>query len=562
VNPAPPTPGRSSRIIPTLLALLALTTLVEIGLRVAKWPPADGALEFVDQRWRDRSQFVPDLARFWRLAPGPGVGPQGLRGADHDAEKLDRHLRVAVVGSSLAYGEGATDDDSVAGRIERLLQREVPAAKVEVQRLGVPGYSSHQAVRLWQEHGPRFAPDLVVLCCDLTVDAEPAVHLSDSELSAHLAKPERLQLARAWQEWRRPKLSPAQLAELRDSRDATHKPRVPLAETRRNVEWLIDQARQIGAEVYVCIPPIALTTEAKRPAVREYAKAVSAAATARDCILLDFDETIRAYARTLADLPPCGEVGTAHGFLRDDVLSRPSLTLVAEMIAARMRTNPRFDALSKRAAEGVRVDAVEPSSAKSLAAGEITVRGQGFTAATRVWLGERSATAVAVVDANTLRVGLPTDLLPGRHPIWVSTRAGAAVGAAELAIAGPTLTAKSATDFSGLRLELQGAAPAGARVQVFAAPAATTKAVETPAGPFWLRFETRLARWVHAPFCFESLDLPSFAAVAAADGTWQVSGRYAPEDNQAIAALQAVIWLPGEPRRGVVTELLLHQLAR
>lgn len=539
------------RLVILAIALLALLTVAELVVRVAGWTQGDAQVEPTLRTLIDGQRLVRDPVLVWRMNPaGPTpLDPLGLPSRALDAHKTDRHLRVALVGGSLVSGFAGSDDDSVAARLERQVQRELPGARVEVAQVAAPFYSSHQSARLLQRCLPALAADLVVICFDASADATPATFASDAETTAALSHPPRLHLQRAWQTWRR------------SSATATSaKTRVPLDDAKRNLEMMIDAARRAGAEVWVCVAPYGPDSEAKLPAVRDYAQAAAAVAAARTCVFLETDETVRAYRRSLDGLPICGEVGEVHGFWRGDELSRPGAALVAELIGSRMRALPRHVALSQRPAEAtLQIQKIEPPSVAALSSAEITVSGTGFDANARLWIGDRRVSAQVVQGG--LRAKLPIDLVPGRHAAGVSTPQGFVTGG-DLTITAPPLQVSSVADFAGVRLDVRGEATAGAKLRLLTSAVANTTAEPTPAGPFWLRYQAKLARWNHAPFCFENVPLEQVEATAGQDGKFSVILRARPEPGQLSVAVQGVIWLPGDRPRGVVTDLAVHQISK
>lgn len=535
------------RLVILAITLLAVATAAEVVVRVAGWTPNDALLDPSLRARIDGQRIVKDPALLFRMAGNP-ITCAGVPGRTLDTGDRDRRLRVVLCGGRMASGADVATDDSIGARLERQLQRELPGARVEVAMLGVPGHSTAQSARLLQRHLTDLQADLVVICCEVTADAA-RVAATDAEAIAMLIQPPRLHLQRAWQLWRRPAADPQ-----------APRRRVPTEETKRNVEWMIDAARRAGAEAWVCVAPYPITWDAENPALLDYTRTVTETANGRSSVLLETEETTRAYQRSLEGLPLCAEVGSSHGFWQGEQLSQPGSLLVAELIANRIRALPRYGALVQRTADpALRLERIQPTSVAALTASDVEVFGAGLDGQARVWVGDRNVATQPI--AGGVRAKLPIDLMPGVHEVAVSTPRGLVAGM-QLTVTAPPLQVTSVADFSGIRLTISGQAPAGAKLRLLTAPVANTTAEATPAGPFWLRYLSRQARWNHAPFCFANLPLEQVEATAAQDGTFSASLRPTVEAGQLNLAVQGVIWLPGEPPHGVTTELAVHQLSK
>jgi lysophospholipase L1-like esterase len=120
-----------------------------------------------------RGLFVADDATSYRLRPGfrgvlatpeyrtpLHINGQGLRADHHYGPKPSGVTRVLVLGDSFAMGVGVAQEETVAARLERLLDRN---GAFEVVNAGVPGYSTVQEVAWLEAYGLTLQPDLVVL---------------------------------------------------------------------------------------------------------------------------------------------------------------------------------------------------------------------------------------------------------------------------------------------------------------------------------------------------------------------------------------------------------------
>ena len=145
--------------------------------------------------------MVGDARYLWRLEPGrafavPGgttmINEIGLRTEVlPTTPKAPGELRVVLTGDSSIFGWGQPDGMSYADQLERELQASFQgAATITVVNLGVPGYSTEQTLRLLEDVGWSYAPDLLVvhnIFSDCNIDAfqdRAALALADPDGTA------------------------------------------------------------------------------------------------------------------------------------------------------------------------------------------------------------------------------------------------------------------------------------------------------------------------------------------------------------------------------------------
>lgn len=159
-NSLPKTPLRAStKIVLGLFGFLCSALAVEVAFRIVSAGPHV-------RRWNDRpyAYFLPSTAH-------------SLQDAD-PAPKAAGTFRIAVVGDSFTFGPNMQLDDTFSKRLERLLNQNVEAPKIEVLNRGVNGHSTENEVESVRQ-AVQEQPDLMVLEITLN-DAEPHI-LSDRE---------------------------------------------------------------------------------------------------------------------------------------------------------------------------------------------------------------------------------------------------------------------------------------------------------------------------------------------------------------------------------------------
>ena len=112
-----------------------------------------------------RNQLHPYLA----YAPIPNqhfptlnINDDGARGPDFRVKKLQGTTRIVLLGGSVAFGIGASDDEhTIAGYLGQLLNTD-PIQKFEVINFGFKGYVTRQEVLLFITKVLRLDPDYVI----------------------------------------------------------------------------------------------------------------------------------------------------------------------------------------------------------------------------------------------------------------------------------------------------------------------------------------------------------------------------------------------------------------
>jgi len=152
-----------------LLTILVMALLFEAGLRIAGYNP----LSSMAKGGSGSSFFLRKSADpILRVELNPGyqgivdkvrlvINSKGMRGRELPEDK-DGHVRIALIGDSIALAKSIPDEEIFATRLERMLQAVNP--RYEVLNLGTDGYDTVQEVLSLKEKGLAFAPDVVVVC--------------------------------------------------------------------------------------------------------------------------------------------------------------------------------------------------------------------------------------------------------------------------------------------------------------------------------------------------------------------------------------------------------------
>ncbi len=182
-------PGRAKRLSPRagcllslgMLALLALVGEALLRFTGERLRQVEAGLNRTDRRWGELIQSgyfesVDDLER--RYAPRAGAVAQvddwtfranrlRARGAEIPEVKPANERRLVVLGDSFCFGMWSSEEETVAGHLERRLnavEEELSSGlRWRTVNLGVPGYHLGQQLRALEEEGLAAEPDLVLV---------------------------------------------------------------------------------------------------------------------------------------------------------------------------------------------------------------------------------------------------------------------------------------------------------------------------------------------------------------------------------------------------------------
>ena len=297
----------ATRLLLSLLLLVALLGVVELALRVGGAPADDAGFRFrriAPAVAEDRQgRYEAHVRRYYALAPRFRHSPTHLgRDATGDWPFRGRPpepappglLRVALVGDSVVYGSALDAADMPASRLaDALARRGWTPDRVAVVSLGVPGYSTVQLGLLLDEALAATRYDAVVLWPAAWNDQAPALVAPDAALLAGLADTSPL-------EWLRERSRLAALVRRREKPadieaivaawkrgEPQHGWRVPAEEVGPNVAALLRRCADAGAPAVVLASAHPPQTAAENPRTRLDAAAVAAAAREAGAPLVD-----------------------------------------------------------------------------------------------------------------------------------------------------------------------------------------------------------------------------------------------------------------------------------
>lgn len=328
-----PSPGRRRAFRWTLALVLPLLLLglTELGLRAGGYEyDVDGPiyrfhnLERTLAQHDPQSLFTDDPRLFWRMRPNHAgdhlvrTNARGFRTPDFAADKPDDVYRVLCLGDSTTCGVMVPEARAWPRRLAALLSEAVPARRFQVVNLGVPGYTSLQGRRLFEDQAQAWRPDAVVAAFGAFNDWVPAVGRPDARVgdSSGLAGLRLFQLATQWTrsgagtdparrlglDW-----DVIRTAEFDGDR------RVPLAAFGSDLARIAEVARERGAQVVFLAQPLPRRTVEGNPIALAYRDRTAATARGVDAGFADgwaaFERSGRPDAALFRDFCHPGEDG-------------------------------------------------------------------------------------------------------------------------------------------------------------------------------------------------------------------------------------------------------------
>ena len=104
------------------------------------------------------------------------LNSRGWRDVEHSVTKPARTYRILGLGDSYLFGQGVEFREICLNRLGELLAKQFPEQTVEVINTGVSGYNTADELRLLEDCGLAYQPDLVILHFVLN-DVEPDLTL-------------------------------------------------------------------------------------------------------------------------------------------------------------------------------------------------------------------------------------------------------------------------------------------------------------------------------------------------------------------------------------------------
>ncbi|MCF7822780.1 MAG: hypothetical protein K9N35_01265 [Candidatus Marinimicrobia bacterium] len=151
-----------------LLAIPVILLLIEVGIRIII-PQAVDEIDFGDIY---TISYSPSLGKNIKsLKPGISrikngaevhINSIGTRDNDYTIQKPDSVRRIAIVGSSIAFGLNLELDDTFGKKMETLFEADSGTVQTEVLLFGRPGFKARETYACIVDKVLAFEPDLII----------------------------------------------------------------------------------------------------------------------------------------------------------------------------------------------------------------------------------------------------------------------------------------------------------------------------------------------------------------------------------------------------------------
>ena len=299
----------------TLFVIICIIIFVEGMLRLFefRFSPEAHLYQFANPEMESASEGIyleRDPLLFWRLKPyfssdKVTINAHGFRGRALSQPKPGGLARIVCLGCSTTFGLGVDDNATYPAVLEAFLRGRRGERRYEVINCGVPGYTSYQAMLLFQGKILPLEPDMVVLLLGTVNDWVPAVARPDLKQSSPMRRMAiwmhtKLGCLRIYQFLEYLLLSTHRrettgeiiarkergLSQL-ETANYPGEPRVSPEDFKRNLTAVIRKADELNMEVILVAPPLPAKTLARNPVAYKYMNAVRAVASVHQVPLVD-----------------------------------------------------------------------------------------------------------------------------------------------------------------------------------------------------------------------------------------------------------------------------------
>ena len=180
----------TSKALAALLSVLITLVALEVSLRFAYQRSMDFDMEMWKYAVRLKRPVpetnirfvqIPNTAAFL-MGVDVRLNSHGLRGPDFSLTKAPGTYRILMLGDSTTFGWGVREEDTIAQRLQSMLNNQAKGVSYEVINAGIGNYNTVQEVAYFNRFGRALDPDLVILTFFVN-DPEPLPNTHTSILS-------------------------------------------------------------------------------------------------------------------------------------------------------------------------------------------------------------------------------------------------------------------------------------------------------------------------------------------------------------------------------------------
>lgn len=118
--------------------------------------------------FKDKLYFADDVDHRIKPLSAPDINGDGIRCRYRSEHFRPEDFNVVFLGDSFVYGYDLPDSVAIPQTFERLVREALPRRGINVANFGWISASPLLCLRQLRDIGPRYNPDLVILCIDMT----------------------------------------------------------------------------------------------------------------------------------------------------------------------------------------------------------------------------------------------------------------------------------------------------------------------------------------------------------------------------------------------------------
>ena len=207
--------------------------------------------------WRFRTDQLIDSKSFSNITYR--INSDGMRGDEILNEK--KGLRILAIGNSCTFGWGVRQEEIWTTKLKNELSKTIPNKNIEIINCGVPGYSSHQGRKYFEQELLKYKPDIILVMFGWNDQWTAGKNISDAEQEAPniiiISLQNIFSKLKIYQLFRKIILSTTEKEQVIPLDQVTGKRRVSQKEFFLNLRSIVKTAKENSITAILMVPPVA-----------------------------------------------------------------------------------------------------------------------------------------------------------------------------------------------------------------------------------------------------------------------------------------------------------------
>ena len=463
---------------------------------------------FLGTQFQESGITEPTAELYWQLRPGLYdeilINKHRLRGSFSRAYN-SKQLELLFIGDSCTFGAGIAYPNVYAIQAANRIWRD-DHVFVSPTLGAVPGYSTYQNRIQLPQLLEQFDPDVVFFYVGAWNDYVAAVQAPDHEL------PRRFALMKLVSNLIGEK--DRALTQMRASEDDEYLARVPLAQFRENIHWMIERVRRHGANPVFIIPPLPHKTLTEHIKSKDYRDALHKVLDTTKTDVLDVAELFEKISKQVEGNWSITKHPDQLLFI--DWVHPSSLghQIISDQVTRYLRQKLQLEPNSTTADISI-----TPANLAAFGSDELTLENV-MLAVDEVWLGPILVPAHTQTGSR-LEFNVPAGLPAGEHEVRLRCGSEILVCKQTVMLTPPAIELSSTMDDDRRVIELKVTAKSEYLIVAWVSDATLSEPLLTDAGPFWLLDRKYPELPKEILFAPEALSLSALYGKAK-DGSWSV----------------------------------------